>query len=139
MLNNFSNYSYFCKDLPLSVAISTVEPVVVTNQLSTMTVKAGTRVVFACQAPKSNPQPFITWFKDGYPVLLNSDEEQNLTSVFVNNKEYDTTSYMSFVATSSDHMKEIRCDVKVRDLPRTMHGSLTLEVKCNTIRFFFFF
>jgi hypothetical protein len=119
--------------LPSSVVISTVEPEVVTNQLSTVTVKAGTRVVFACQAPKSNPQPFITWFKDGYPVLLNSDEEQNLTSVFINNKEYDTTSYMSFVATSSDHMKEIRCDVKVRDLPRTMHGSLTLEIKCKLL------
>jgi hypothetical protein len=38
---------------------------------------------------------------------------------------------MSFVATSSDHLKEIRCDVNVRDLTRTMHGSLTLEVKCK--------
>jgi hypothetical protein len=36
---------------------------------------------------------------------------------------------MSFIASSSDHLKEIRCDVKVRDLPRIMHGSMTLEVK----------
>lgn len=92
-------------------------------------VKSGTRVVFSCRSANSNPQPFITWFKDGYPILLNSDEEQNLTSLFVSGKEYDTTSYMSFVATSSDHMKEIRCDVKVKDQPRTMHGSLILEVK----------
>lgn len=106
-----------------------VEPVPVVNQ--PLSVKAGTRVVFSCRSPNSNPQPFITWFRDSYPVLLNSEEQQNLTSIFVNNKEYETVSYMSFIATSSDHLKEVRCDVKVRDFPRTMHGSLALEVKCK--------
>lgn len=104
-----------------------VEPILAVNQ----TVKAGTKVVFSCRSPNSNPQPFITWFKDSYPVLINSDEQQNLTSKFVNDKEYETVSYMSFIASSSDHLKEMRCDVKVRDIPRTMHGALTLDIKCN--------
>jgi hypothetical protein len=122
------NVSY----MPSSVIISSIEPFVNVsskNQLTSIAVKSGTKVIVSCRAPDSNPQPFITWFKDGYPILFNSEEEQNLTSVFVNNKEYETTSYMSFIASSGDHLKEIRCDVKVKDLPRTMHGSVTLEVK----------
>ena len=112
------------------MVISVVEPSVTANQpLNNVTVKAGSRVVFSCRSPNSNPQPLITWFKDSYPILFNSDEQQNLTSKFVDEKEYDTTSFMSFIASSSDHLKEIRCDVKVRDLPKIMHGSLSLEVK----------
>ena len=110
--------------------MSVVEPTtIITQPLSNVTVKAGTRVVLACRSPNSNPQPTITWFKDSYPILFNSDEQQNTTSKLVDGKEYDTISYMSFIASSSDHLKEIRCDVKVRDLPRVMHGSLALEVK----------
>ena len=116
--------------MPTNVIISVVEPAInLTQPLANVTVKAGTRVVFACRSPNSNPQPLITWFKDSYPILFNSDEQQNITSTLVNGKEYDTISYMSFIASSSDHLKEIRCDVKVRDLSRVMHGSLTLEVK----------
>ncbi len=94
-------------------------------------------MIFACRSKNSNPQPIITWYKDSYPILFENNEQKNLTSQYVNNKEYDTISYMSFLVTSSDHLKEIRCDVNVRDLTRTMHGSLTLEVKCKI--FFSFF
>ena len=102
------------------------------NSISTVAVKAGTRVVLACHARRSNPQPTIAWFKDGYPMLLNVDEQQNLTSTLVAaDKEYDTVSHMTFVVTSSDHLKDVRCDVGIRDVARTMHASLGLEVKCN--------
>ena len=121
---------HFFIDLPSNVIISIVEPTLISTQpLNNVTVKAGTRVVFSCRSPNSNPQPVITWFKDSYPILFNSDEQQNISSSFINEKEYDTISYMSSIASSSDHLKEIRCDVKVRDLPRIMHGSMTLEVK----------
>jgi hypothetical protein len=112
--------------------MSVVEPTInVTQLLGSVTVRAGQRIIFACRSKHSNPQAVITWYKDSYPVLYESDEQKNFSSQYVNNKDYDTISYMSFVATSSDHLKEIRCDVNVRDLTRTMHGSLTLEVKCN--------
>lgn len=90
-------------------------------------------MVFACRSPNSNPQPFITWFKDSYPILLNAEEKQNVTSKLMSNKDYDTTSHMSFVVSSADHLKEIRCDVRVRDLARTMHGSMLLEVECESL------
>lgn len=119
--------------MPSDVIISVVEPIVNFTQFGSISVYAGQRVVFACRSKNSNPEPIITWYKDSFPVLFDNDEQKNLTSQFVNNKEYDTISYMSFVTKSSDHLKEIRCDVNVRDLSRTMHGSLTLEVKCNSL------
>lgn len=109
--------------------MSVIEPVLLTTHVTNVTVKAGTKVVIACRAQNSNPSPFITWYKDSYPILLNSEEQQNITTKFVNEKEYDTISYLSFIVSSSDHLKEIRCDVRVGDISRTMHGSLTLEVK----------
>jgi hypothetical protein len=124
-------------DLPSDVIITVLEPKLVTNQLvANVSVKAGTTMVFACRSPNSNPQPFITWFKDSYPILLNSEEKQNVTSKLMSNKDYDTTSHMSFVVSSADHLKEIRCDVRVRDLARTMHGSMLLEVECKFLLFF---
>lgn len=103
------------------------------NGNNSLSVKAGNRAIFSCRSPNSNPQPYITWFKDGFPVLIGSEEQQNLTSSFGNNNEYDTISYMSFIASSSDHLKEIRCDIRVKDIPRTSHGSLKLQVKCKNI------
>ena len=113
------------------VNLKLVDPPEQANVNST-SIKAGTRVVFACTATNSNPQPQITWFKDSYAMLLQPDQQENVTSSLVNNKEYDTVSYMSFVVTSSDYMKELRCDVKVQDIPRTMHGSVNMDVKCKT-------
>ena len=125
------NAFYKFQDLPSDVIISVVEPSInVTQLVGSVIVRAGQRVIFACRSKNSNPQPVITWYKDSYPILFDNSEQKNLTSQYVNNKEYDTISYMSFLVTSSDHLKEIRCDVNVRDLTRTMHGSLTLEVKC---------
>lgn len=118
--------------MPSNVAISLINPI--DNANNSLAVKSGTRVIFSCRSPNSNPQPYITWFKDGFPVLIGSDEQQNLTTTFVGDKEYDTISYMSFIAGSSDHLKEVRCDVKVKDIPRTTHGSITLEVKCKFLK-----
>lgn len=115
--------------MPSNVVLSLVNPIDKAN--NSFSIKAGDRAIFKCQSPNSNPQPYITWFKDGFPVLIGSEEQQNLTSSFGNNNEYDTISFMSFIATSSDHLKEIRCDIRVRDIPRTSHGSLKLQVKCN--------
>lgn len=114
--------------------LSLVNPIDKAN--NSLAIKAGERAIFSCRSPNSNPQPYITWFKDGFPVLIGSEEQQNLTSSFGNNNEYDTTSYMSFIATSSDHLKEIRCDIRVRDIPRTSHGSLKLQVKCKNNFYF---
>lgn len=97
------------------------------------TVKAGTRVVFACVASGSYPQSHITWYKDGYAMGLQPDHQENITSTLLNNKDYETTSYISFIVTSADYMKELRCDVRIRDISRTMHGSVNLNVKCKNI------
>jgi hypothetical protein len=114
------------------VKMTLIEPKVYANQITNLTVNAGSRVVFKCHSPNSNPEPVITWFKDSYPILLNSEEQQNTSSELVSNgKEYDTISYLSFIASSSDHLKEVRCDVKVRDIARTMHGALNMDVKCS--------
>lgn len=117
--------------------MSLVEPKIFSNQITNLTVNAGNQVVFACRAANSNPEPIITWFKDSYPILVNSAEQLNVSTQLINNnKEYDTISYLSFPVTSSDHMKEVRCDVKVRDIPRTMHGALMMEVKCKFVLIF---
>lgn len=96
---------------------------------SNISIKAGTRATFACHSPNSNPQAEITWTKDSYPITFGSNEYQNTSFKFINEKEYDTISYMSYEISSSDHMKEIRCDVRVGNIQRTMHGSITLDVK----------
>lgn len=94
------------------------------------TVKSGSTVIVSCRATNSNPEPIITWFRDGYPVLPNSEEKFNSSYEFVKN-EYNGIGNLQFVATSSDHMKEIRCDVRVKGFARIMHGSLTIAVKCK--------
>ena len=119
-------------DLPTHVNILIVEPTTTAFQIfSNISLKAGVRAVFACHSPNSNPVAEITWYKDSFPITFESKEQQNTSFKFINNKEYDTISYLSYEIGSSDHHKEIRCDVRVNSLPRTMHGSITLDVKCN--------
>lgn len=124
----------FIQDLPSSVVISIVEPrnlgTPQQQMLGNPLVKAGSPVVALCQASNSNPEPMTKWYRDGYPILANSTGTFNSSSVFVKN-DYNGMSYLNFTATSSDHMKEIRCDVNVVGFTRTMHGSLTLAVKCK--------
>ena len=116
--------------MPSSVNISILNPTSPVLQVfANISIKAGTRAVFVCHSPNSNPEAEITWSKDSYPITFGPNEFQNISSKLINNKEYETISYMSYEITSSDHMKEIRCDVKVGNIPRTMHGSLTLDVK----------
>lgn len=55
----------------------------------------------------------------------------NETSLLTEKNEYETISYLAFNVESADHMKEIRCDIRVGDIPRTMHGSLLLDIKCK--------
>ena len=105
------------------------------SSTSAVLVRAGSRVVLSCRSPNANPKPFITWFKDGYPLLQSSsaeEETQNVSHVAAATGDrggFDSISYLSYVATSSDHLKEIRCDVKMPELPRIMHASIPLEVK----------
>ena len=130
------NENFNLKDLPTNVNISIIEPTSSAFQVfSNISLKAGIRAVFACQSPNSNPAAEITWFKDSLPITFESKETQNTTIRLVNNKEYETISYLSFEIGSSDHQKEIRCDVRVGSIQRTMHGSLTLDVKCNFLSF----
>jgi hypothetical protein len=116
--------------MPSNVNISIIHPTSTAFQLfSNISIKAGTKALFACISPNSNPKAEITWTKNSFPILLGPNEYQNISSNFINNKEFETISYLSYDVTSSDHMKEIRCDVRVGTLPRTMHGSITLDVK----------
>ena len=112
--------------------ISIIEPTSTKFQLfNNISIDADTRSVFSCHAPDSNPKAEITWFKNGFPITSNSisHRQSNQTTVFTKNNEYDTRSYISFDVKSVDHMKELRCDVRVGSIPRTMHGSLMLDVK----------
>lgn len=118
------------------MVISVVDPNNLGNPTQQMhgsvLVKAGSVVVVSCRATSSNPEPVFTWYRDGFPVLANSIEKFNSTNQLVNKKEYNGVSYLYFIATSSDHLKEIRCDVRVQGHARTMHGSLTMGVKCKS-------
>jgi hypothetical protein len=102
---------------------------------ASVAIKAGRRVLFACNAPESNPQTSIAWYKDGHPIQLNSalSDYENTSYTSLNEKEYNTTGYVSFMSSSFDHLRELRCDVRVKDIQRTMHGSVILDVKCEKL------
>ena len=121
-------------DLPKDVDMSIVQPATVGLQLATnVSVKAGTRVTFACRSSNSYPQADIAWFKNSFSMMLDSNAhvQTNLTYELNGNNEFDTISYLSFDVISSDHLREVRCDVKVGNMQRVMHGSIILDVKCK--------
>jgi len=88
-------------------------------------------VTFACRSSNSYPQADIAWFKNSFPMMLDSNAhvQTNLTYELNANNEFDTISYLSFDVISSDHLREVRCDVKVGTMQRVMHGSIILDVK----------
>lgn len=116
--------------MPYIVTLSMVEPTIYANKIENITVKTGERVVVACSCFNSNPAPNITWFKGGYPVIDEKSFKSNIEFQSTS-KDFNYVSYYSFFASSSDHLNEIRCDVRVENINRTMHGSLVLQVKCN--------
>jgi hypothetical protein len=107
--------------------------------VSNISIKAGSRATFACRSPNSYPSAEITWFKNSYPMMVINDSniviETNVTSSMTTLNEFDTVSYLSFVVASADHLMEIRCNVKVGNIERTMHGSIILDVKCKYLQF----
>lgn len=93
-----------------------------------ISIKAGTKAVFSCRAPDSNPKAEITWFKNGFKI--EPDQAQmNQTTTINNPNDFSTISYISFDVESADHTKELRCDIRVGSISRVMHGSLTMDVK----------
>jgi neural cell adhesion molecule len=68
--------------LPSRVDIQVVEPASKELQVfNNISIKAGTRAVFSCRAPNSNPKAEITWFKNGFQVG-SSDSVKDGRSLF---------------------------------------------------------
>ncbi len=121
--------------MPTNVNISLVQPVATALQLfSNISLKAGNRAVFSCRSPDSFPMAEISWQKNNFAAIA-ADQTNltviNSTSMFTTSNEYDTISYMAFDVSSADHLKEVRCSVRVGNIQRTMHGSIILDVKCK--------
>jgi nephron len=114
--------------LPSKVSLQLADPP--SQNTPEQTIKAGTTAIFACNSFASNPEVEISWYKNTYPLSLITDAARaNTSSLFINNKEYNTVSYLSYAVTSADHLKEMRCDVRSNNKDqRTMHGSMIMNV-----------
>ena len=59
-------------------------------------IKAGNRVILACTAFNSNPEPQISWYKNSYILSFDkNDSQRNITWLKTSMNDFETTSYVT--------------------------------------------